>query len=148
MKLSELKKIAKECGYEIEEERDYFFKRNNNVIELAKKSERRIWINNSRFCSDKDFKMMEACIEFAKTPIAEREDILNDEEHEYLKAVIRPFRNEIEFIEKDYMVGKGNYNHIYLQLKYECIKLPKFKTGTMYKNMKLCKKYTLEELNL
>lgn len=76
--------------------------------------------------------------------IVEKE-ILDEEEKEYLSAVIKPFRDKIEYIEKH------GVNEEYIDI---CIRndsriiFPYFKSGTMYKGMELNKKYTLEELGL
>ena len=75
-----------------------------------------------------------------------KEPILDDKEKEYLSNVIRPFRDKIEYIIK-YETCKGEY--ICIRLKNdEPILLPDFKENTMYKNMKVDKEYTLEELGL
>ena len=83
------------------------------------------------------------------------EPILDDAEKRYLSAVVKPFRDDVLFIMKykgcfssrvyeeiaiwyrDKIDGERNY----------CM-LPKFKKGTMYKNMEVSKHYTLEELGL
>ena len=75
--------------------------------------------------------------------------ILDDVEKDYLSAVIKPFRKDIEYIEK----FKSNYvgkEYIYIVMKKDddYCKLPRFFKGTMYKGMEVDKKYTLEELGL
>lgn len=71
-------------------------------------------------------------------------EILDEEEKEYLSAVIRPFKDRIEFISKSRMFD----DYICIGLNDEAIILPYFKKGTMYKGMELYKKYTLKELGL
>lgn len=76
-------------------------------------------------------------------------NILDDVEKAYLSAVIKPFREDIEYIEK----FKSNYvgkEYIYIVMKKDddYCKLPRFFKGTMYKGMEVDKKYTLEELGL
>lgn len=71
-------------------------------------------------------------------------EILDEKEKEYLSAVIKPFRDRIEFIAKRRMFD----DYICIGLNDEAISLPYFKKGTMYKGMKLDKKYTLKELGL
>lgn len=76
-------------------------------------------------------------------------DILTDKEKAYLSAVIKPFRKDIEYIEK----FKSNYvgkEYIYIVMKKDddYCKLPRFFKGTMYRGMELNKRYTLEELGL
>ena len=71
--------------------------------------------------------------------------ILTEEEKEYLSAVIKPFRDRINYI------YKGGVNWEYIQIKVAedgYINFPSFNKSTMYKGMKSGKKYTLEELGL
>lgn len=76
--------------------------------------------------------------------IVEKE-ILDEEEKEYLSAVIRPLKNKIEYIVKQ----GDNKEYIYIFFENnEYMAFPYFKKGTMYKGMKLYKKYTLKELGL
>nr|DAU13577.1 MAG TPA: Photosystem I reaction centre subunit IV / PsaE [Caudoviricetes sp.] len=76
--------------------------------------------------------------------IVEKE-ILDEEEKEYLSAVIKPFRYKIEYIAKH----GGNKEYIDICIRNDSkIIFPYFKSGTMYKGMELNKKYTLEELGL
>lgn len=75
--------------------------------------------------------------------------ILTDKEKAYLSAVIKPFRKDIEYIEK----FKSNYvgkEYIYIVMKKDddYCKLPRFFKGTMYRGMELNKRYTLKELGL
>ena len=71
--------------------------------------------------------------------------ILDDAERRYLSAVIRPFRNKVEYIEK---VDVACEEYIHIQLNKDWAFLPHFRTGTMYKGMKPNHGYTLEELGL
>ena len=75
--------------------------------------------------------------------------ILSNSENEYLSNIINPIRNKVTAIRK---LGSADFNYIQIELKqydfYECIDLPYFKIGTMYKNMELNKAYTIEELGL
>ena len=73
------------------------------------------------------------------------EPILDDAEKRYLSAVIRPFRNKVEYIEK---VDVACEEYIHIQLNKDWAFLPHFRTGTMYKGMKPNHGYTLEELGL
>lgn len=76
-------------------------------------------------------------------------DILTEKEKAYLSAVIKPFRKDIEYIEK----FKSNYvgkEYIYIVMKKDddYCKLPRFFKGTMYKGMEANREYTLKELGL
>lgn len=75
----------------------------------------------------------------------EKEEILDEKEKEYLRAVIRPFRDKVKHI------VKMEYEEEFIRIRIkndECINLPFFKKNTMYKGMEISKKYTLEELGL
>lgn len=75
--------------------------------------------------------------------------ILDDVEKAYLSAVIKPFRKDVEWIEKiERYDGKNEYIHITVKRNEDCCELPTFKKGTMYKGMEANKVYTLEELGL
>lgn len=84
-----------------------------------------------------------------------KEPVLDDEEKKYLRAVIKPFRDRVEYIKKidmylgcnkdaEYIFGElGNEDDV-----VDAFSLPYFPEGTMYKGMETDKKYTLEELGL
>ena len=80
------------------------------------------------------------------------ESILTGKEREYLSAVVKPFRERTEYIMK---FRSPSWEHlkicvesnIFIENK-EIITLPCFEANSMYKNMKLDKNYTLEELGL
>ena len=73
--------------------------------------------------------------------------ILDDAERRYLKAVIRPFRNEKLKIVK-FSACDGSEEWLSFVNEKGSFYLPNFKTGTMYKGMELDHWYTLEELGL
>ena len=72
-------------------------------------------------------------------------EILDEEEKRYLEGVIRPFRDKVDHVAK---YGINDKEYIYISLKEDILQLPFFPFDTMYKGMKLSKKYTLEELGL
>ena len=78
------------------------------------------------------------------------EKILNDAEKKYLSAVIKPFRDRVEFICKLNSLERYGFQCIDIRFTDESIdmELPIFESGTMYKGMKFAQKYTLEELGL
>lgn len=80
------------------------------------------------------------------------EPILDDAEKRYLKAVIRPFRTDVQYIAKlihftgdEEIIVSCNYNKLNSVFSFD---LPPFEKGTMYKGMEPNKDYTLEELGL
>lgn len=73
---------------------------------------------------------------------------LTEKEKKYLEGVLRPFKDKVEFIRKDFHYSK-NQEHIHIGIKNDFdIDFPNFQQGTMYKGMELNKEYTLEELGL
>lgn len=78
------------------------------------------------------------------------EPILDEKEKEYLANVIKPFRDKVKYIVKSNCFIK-DFISIFLYNDFkdiESIEFPYFQKDTMYKNMKLDKEYTLEELGL
>ena len=86
---------------------------------------------------------------FTVHDLEEVKDILDKKEKEYLSNVIKPFKNKVANIEKsEYNIDRlKEFITINIENDYE-INLPNFKKNTMYKNMKINKQYTLEELGL
>lgn len=84
MKISELKKIAKENDYKLKEEKEteqIILERKitfdgfiSNVITISLMEKNLIFIK-SKHCDDKDIKMIKGAVEFAETPIGDREEI-------------------------------------------------------------------------
>ena len=78
-------------------------------------------------------------------------EILDKEEKEYLRAVLKPFKNRIHSIFK--MEYDKDYEYIGFcllpnEIDEDPIIFPMFEKNEMYKGMELDKEYTLEELNL
>ena len=74
-----------------------------------------------------------------------KEEILDEEEKEYLRAVIKPFRNRVKCIDKKFSEGR---EYIRINVKGERLLFPYFTKGTMYEGMERNKEYSLEELGL
>ena len=106
--------------------------------------DKELWINHKDLYSDK---LLDYEIEI------EMPDILNEQEKEYLRAVIKPFRDRVISIRKNFDVFKDAYSiFIYIKStmeigKVESIGLPFFKNN-MYMGMEHTTNYTLEELGL
>lgn len=75
------------------------------------------------------------------------EEILDDKEKEYLKNVIKPFKNRISDIVKREYNNEKSFIAIHTN-NGEAIYFPKFEKGTMYEGMKVNKEYSLKELGL
>lgn len=74
--------------------------------------------------------------------------ILTEKEKVYLEGVLRPFKDKVEFIRKDFHYSKSQeYIHIGIENDFD-IDFPNFQRGTMYKGMEENKSYTLEKLGL
>ena len=75
--------------------------------------------------------------------------ILDEKEKEYLSAVIKPFRKDVECIEKvECCLSENEFIHVSMKKDDDYFELPKFEKGAMYKGMEADKAYTLEELGL
>lgn len=73
--------------------------------------------------------------------------ILTDKEREYLKEVIRPFRNEVYGVFKIHDSAENLY--IDVEVVHDCVLLPSFpEDSAMYKGMKTGRRYTLKELGI
>lgn len=71
--------------------------------------------------------------------------ILTEKEKAYLSAVIKPFREEVETIEKTSFSG---YEQLQISDGDTIMAFPCFEKGTMYKGMEKDRDYTLKELGL
>ena len=71
--------------------------------------------------------------------------ILTEKEKAYLSAVIKPFREEVETIEK---ASFEEGEQLQISDGDTVMAFPCFEKGTMYKGMEAYKEYTLEELGL
>lgn len=132
------------------------------------KARRAYWKNDSRM--KKCYVMMDDCGDF----VDERneyvvfnptfldddweeyiENPLDGKEKEYLRAVIKPFRNRVKYIKKvnRYLGCNESYEYILGELGNEDVvvdtfSLPYFPKGSMYTGMEVGKRYTLKELGL
>lgn len=101
------------------------------------------WINNKDIYSDK----------FLNQEIEIETDILSEKEKEYLKSIIRPFKDRVEYIEKKsigtlYFIAIA-IKSIAIDCSIETIYLPYFEPESkMYEGMELNEEYTLKELGL
>ena len=81
------------------------------------------------------------------TEIVKKKEILDKAEKEYLSSVIKPFKEKVTGID----IREFSADKCYLYIDIigdDGFGLPNFKQGTMYKNMQVNRKYTLEELGL
>ena len=78
------------------------------------------------------------------------ENILSDAEKKYLSAVIKPFRDRVNYICKVNTLERYGTQRIDIGFTDESVdmELPIFESGTMYKGMKLGHSYKPEELGL
>lgn len=105
-------------------------------------------------CYNCAFFTIKSCVyEREKWLISEyKEQILTEEEREYLKAVIKPFKKHVKTIMKAKQVATLYAITIDIEEKYNYetfLQFPPFeKSSGMYKGMELGKAYTIEELGL
>lgn len=82
-----------------------------------------------------------------------KEQILDEAEKTYLRAVIKPFRGRVNYIYKTSCGEKAYFIRIVVRSTIlpsglDSIYFPVFAKDTMYKGMELDKQYTLKELGL
>lgn len=139
-----IKEIAQILGVEIGEEfkiegyEEAKYKFDDNLMRLFPNGE---WYTAPQTL----YKILDGRYKIIKIP----KSLLTEEEREYLSYVIKPFRDEIEYIhkftcpnsKKEYLMG------FIKDIGYH-LELPPFIKGTMYCGIELGKEYTLEELGL
>lgn len=72
--------------------------------------------------------------------------ILSDAEREYLKTVLKPFHEEVDYIEKS--KDTNNKEYLYIELYEGMLEFHNFDSGKMYSGMELDKEYKLDELGI
>lgn len=75
-----------------------------------------------------------------------KEPVLDEIERKYLSDVIKPFVHDVRYVVKR-LNGSGYYIAIVVN-KFDVMNLPYFPNNTMYKGMKVDRRYTLKELGL
>ena len=77
------------------------------------------------------------------------QNILTEQERNYLLSVIKPFREKILHISK---LSSKDGESICIDIRYDweedSIMLPKFAAGTLYKGMEIGKEYSVKDLGL
>lgn len=81
------------------------------------------------------------------------EPLLTSKEKRYLEDVVRPFKDRVKSIQKNYTAKKYTYIHVDTYLYddsgyMDSFSLPYFDGAKMYTGMEVRKCYTLEELGL
>lgn len=124
--------------------RPMFFKR-NAYLEMAKKHNLRlIKSKKPTITFNPGFKVI--MDEFLEQKL--NIGILDKVEKEYLSTVIKPFRNQVDYIEK-YSFDDEDAEFICIAFKGDnSFSFPAFKKGAMYAGMLPLKEYTLKELGL
>lgn len=78
--------------------------------------------------------------------------ILNDTEREYLKAVLKPFYDEVEYVVKCGHIfnddGTCGNEYLYIEFRDGNFTFPGFCAGKMYTGMELDLPYKLDELGI
>lgn len=85
-----------------------------------------------------------AIIEWMAQPYGE--PILDDVEKDYLSAIIKPFKGDVDYICK--RLNHGGYYIAIVSNGSDVTKLPYFPNNEMYKGMELDRRYKLKELGL
>lgn len=78
--------------------------------------------------------------------------ILDGVERKYLEAVLKPFRDEVDYVVKfdEYRIEENAHRkeYLHIQLYDQGFFLPYFDSGKMYSGMELNKRYKLDELGI
>lgn len=78
--------------------------------------------------------------------------ILNDAEREYLKTILKPFREKVGYVVKHensiFGVDSRHKEHLFIALGDGEFTFPSFDSGTRYLGMELNRKYSLDELGI
>ena len=128
--------------FEIKEDNNQIWKWKFQFNEIVKK------INDKHFKSYPNNYTGILNIENGRVIEETKKEILDETEKEYLEAVLKPFKNEIQYIIKLESWENGYYIFIKVGID-DSLALPYFsKKANMYINMKPNKKYTLKELGL
>ena len=88
-----------------------------------------------------------ACKGWLKQPYKEP-SILDNAEKEYLRAVIKPWRDKVAYIVLVEYSGSTEYIRIKIKDEPMGVSFPNFKVGKMYKGMVINKRYSLKDLGL
>ena len=81
--------------------------------------------------------------------VAIDEGVLDEIELEYLSAIVKPFRDKVDYIAKVANISEKTES-ILIVFKGSCalVLFPPFIRGKMYKGMEIAVRYTLEELGI
>lgn len=124
MRINELKRIAEENGYVLTRSfKDFRLTKrvnvnyiNINYININSECENKIWVSITTWCDDKDFNMIKAAVEFAETPIEEREE----EKKFYLEhRYFRFYNGSSKYLGMDLLKDKPD---LYSKIAYEWVK--------------------------
>lgn len=124
MKISELKRIAKENEYELTKSFGHYklvrrIKSGNHYITIGNVLKNKLWISIEDYCYEKDFNMMKAAVAFAETPPEDREEEKKFylehkwENKKFTRKEIEEIKEKFDISWKDFAVveekDKGNW---------------------------------------
>lgn len=127
MKISELKRIAKENDYELNKSLEHYkltHKYCDNYISINGLCKNRLWISIPFCCDERDFNMIKAAVEFAETAIEDREEekskiyIVYDCSDESIKRLSKYKTKALAKVSRDALFGEriDNYKLIEINL--------------------------------
>lgn len=125
----------------------YIYRSPNGELRICERTDRTV-----RYLAIFEFNHLFKDVKAGGRPIRFRKPILDDTEREYLKAVFKPFASRIKSVKKRQCeeMWKGTE---YIEVLMEepdgdNAQLPVFKSGAMYKGMRINTAYTLDELDI
>lgn len=141
---NKMKEVAELLGVEI----DKPFNIKGYKLNPCKLTNERIINNRGDMITMSFFKLLTGKLEVEQV-------ILDDVERRYLENVLKPFKDRILFAKKTTIYNTdSDYEYVCFKVvtpdneDYNYLILPYFIKGTMYKEMKIDKDYSLEELGL
>lgn len=147
-----MKQVAQMLGVELNEE--FIIRREGIKCKLTKYGLEYLYEPSKKWVTGFFLnKILNGTFEFVKIP----KPFLDETEKEYLSNVIKPFRNQVKYIEKN--LGTDQYDNQYEFIRFylisvkanssdEILDFPYYKADTMYKGMELGKRYSLKDLGL
>lgn len=128
---------------------------NGDILAVNKDTNLPMLCGLSRCCNCL-FDDCKSCPDGRKEWLEQEVEILDEVEREYLKSVIKPFKEHVAYIHKSSLGSSAQYiSIVYIEISdfmpsgYRCeIMLPCFANDTMYKGMEIGHKYSVKELGL
>ena len=114
------------------------------------------WKSNLKHLENSDFDVVKVYEDFTLQKVLweRKPEVLTEEEQNYLRNLIKPFRNQFRGLEKQHSEETDTY-YLVLDVVHckdkdtdDSVYMPNFEKDSAYKGLKTDKYYTLDELGL